>query len=204
MGERVIDPRLNVFTEYMSTIYIDPFRFGGEVTYELVNDNFSETSSGFHFGTYWQTLSGQFPATESYKLGKVGLKMVRVGNPTGTITAYLYDQNTPSSNTDYPHDRLAINSNTVNASDVLTSFSEIEFIFDGGVDLNIGDRYHIVVWHTGSDASNYINWQRDLYKGVDYGVNGRPNGEPATTDDHTEWESFDDDGAFGIKTYKIV
>jgi hypothetical protein len=48
MGERVINPKLNVHEEYMSTVYVNPYRFGsgGGGTTVYVEHDFTATTTG--------------------------------------------------------------------------------------------------------------------------------------------------------------
>lgn len=86
---------------------------------------------------------------------KIELTLRKVNNPTGNLTAYVYDHNA-GANT--PGTLLATSTNVIDSSTLSTSYTQAVFNFTG-VALTNGTVYWVVISKVGSSAVNNVTWE---------------------------------------------
>lgn len=92
-----------------------------------------------------------FVAASSYTLTRFDLYLLRIGSPTGNITAYIYSNSGGAPNT-----LLGTSTNTIDASTISDASPEwITWNFSG-VSLSNGTVYWIEITKSAGDDSNYI------------------------------------------------
>jgi hypothetical protein len=113
------------------------------------------------------TDAGQTYIASGGKLTKATFYLQKVGAPTGTLYAYLYQYDGQigdggGGGGTYPTKTILSTSTGISAASISTTYSLVTFDFDAQFQTEPGQVYFIVVGISGgtSDASNYINCGR--------------------------------------------
>ena len=96
-------------------------------------------------------LGAIYPITSNISVCRVGVFIKKVGSPSSTITAKIYDLSEG-----FPNNLLGTSSTTLGAADVATTLGWEYFDFSSPVALTSGNSYAIVIYASAlGDSSNY-------------------------------------------------